>query len=138
MPAIFYNQVPPPLPDVLRLLRQTDWAVNRPEYVVEKSLRHSVCITGWDGDYPVCMARIITDYATYGYLADVVVDEAYRGRGISKAMMAYIMYLDFVKDLRRFCLITGDAHELYRRYGFGPMERPTRYLEIFKTDNKPH
>jgi GNAT superfamily N-acetyltransferase len=62
----------------------------------------------------------------------VVVAEPYRGQGISKAIMDYIMELDFVKGLRRFNLLTASANELYRRYGFTELKDPGRYMEVFK------
>jgi GNAT superfamily N-acetyltransferase len=125
----------PRLEEAVRLLRQTSWTKTRPEEMIATSLEHSYCVAAFSSTgEAVAMARVVTDYATYAYLCDVVVDEAHRGQGIGKAMMGFIMELDFVQSLRRFSLITADAHELYRPFGFAEMDRPSRYMEIFKGD----
>lgn len=79
-------------------------------------------------------ARLITDYATFGYLADVYIPEAYRGRGLSKILMQCIMDLNWVKGLRRMVLATRDAHGLYRQFGFAPLAIPDRFMEVSRPD----
>lgn len=121
------------------LLQQALWANHLPFPVFEKALKGSYLVAAYDADNkPVGMARLVTDYAVFAYLCDVVVDEAHRGQGISKAIMAYIMaYImdqDFVQHLRRFSLITDGAAGLYAQYGFAPMDRPHRVMEIFRND----
>lgn len=117
------------------LLQQALWAHQLPLPVFEKALRSSYLVAAYDADHkPVGMARLVTDYAIFAYLCDVVVDEAHRGQGISKAIMAYIMEQDFVQHLRRFSLITDSAAGLYAQYGFAPMDRPHRVMEIFRND----
>lgn len=107
------------LDDVVRLLRTTYWAANRPEATIEKAMAHSSCfgirLAGSDG--LAAFARVITDYATTFYLADVVVDPALRGRGLGKALVSHIVSHPALAGLRGF-LITRDAHGLYRQYGF--------------------
>lgn len=77
----------------------------------------------------VGFARVITDFASFAYLADVYVLEEHRGKGLSKWLMETIIAHPDVQNLRRFCLMTRDAHGLYARYGFKPMDDPTRYME---------
>ncbi len=105
------------LDDVVRLLRTTYWAGQRPVEKIEAALRHSVCYGIWmeDEQKLAGFARVITDYATTYYLCDVIVDEAYRGKGLGKALLAHITakYAGF-----RGLLLTRDAHGLYRQFGF--------------------
>lgn len=105
------------LDDVVRLLRTTYWAGQRPVEKIEASLRHSVCYGIWmeDEQKLAGFARVITDYATTYYLCDVIVDEAYRGNGLGKALLAHITakYAGL-----RGLLLTRDAHGLYRQFGF--------------------
>ena len=75
-------------------------------------------------------ARIITDEATFGYLADVFIDTAYRGRGLSKWLMRVICNLPFMSLLRRFMLATKDAHKLYEQFGFTPLTLPERFMQL--------
>lgn len=117
------------------LLQQAPWAKHLPFPLFEKALQGSYTVAAYDADNkPVGMARLVTDYAVFAYLCDVVVDEVHRRQGISKAIMAYIMEQDFVRHLRRFSLITDGAAGLYAQYGFAPMDRPHRVMEIFRND----
>lgn len=107
------------LGDVVRLLRTTYWAGNRPEATIERAMAHSDCfgirLEGSEG--LAAFARVITDYATNYYLCDVVVDPACRGRGLGKALVSHIVSHPTLAGLRGF-LITRDAHGLYRPFGF--------------------
>jgi len=82
------------------------------------------------GDRQVGFARLVTDYASFAYLADVYVEEEHRGAGLSKRMMEILFSLDWVKVLRRIMLSTIHAHELYRKYGFTACRYPDRLMEI--------
>ena len=105
------------LNDVVRLLRTTYWAGQRPVEKIEASLRHSACYGVWleDEQKLVGFARVITDYATTYYLCDVIIDAAYRGRGLGKALLAHVTaeYAGL-----RGLLLTRDAHGLYQQFGF--------------------
>ena len=105
------------LDDIVRLLRTTYWAGQRSVEKIEASLRHSACYGIWLGDEQklVGFARVITDYATTYYLCDVIIDEAYRGKGLGKALLSHITakYAGL-----RGLLLTRDAHGLYRQFGF--------------------
>jgi GNAT superfamily N-acetyltransferase len=112
------------------LSEQSYWAKNIPFEIVETALRNSFCIGAFSQKKQIAFARLITDYSTFAYLADVYVLPQYRKQGISKLLMENIMNLDWVSRLRRFMLATLDAHQLYQQYGFKPLEFPERFLEI--------
>ena len=107
------------LDDVVRLLRTTYWANQRPVEKIEASLRHSACYGVWleDEQKLVGFARIITDYATTYYLCDVIIDEAYRGKGLGKALIGHIESRPEYAGLRGL-LLTRDAHGLYAKFGY--------------------
>lgn len=109
------------------------WAKGIPFETVKTALEHSFCIGIFEGEQQVGFARLITDYATFAYLADVYVLAAYRGNGLSKMMMNYLLELDFASGLRRILLATLDAHSLYRQFGFQPPANPERFLELKRT-----
>ncbi len=107
------------LEDVVRLLKQTYWADKRTAAQIEKSMRHSSCYgVCVEGEGPlVGFARVITDQATTYYLCDVVIDAGYRGQGLGTALVSHIESLPEYAGLRGM-LITRDAHELYRKFGY--------------------
>jgi len=108
------------------------WAKNIPREVVERSIENSLCFAAHDGGELVGFARAITDYAVFAYIADVFVLESHRGRGISKMIMKTIMEHPKLQVLRRWSLVTSDAHGLYRQFGFQDVEKPEKYMEIVR------
>ena len=108
------------------------WAKNIPRDVVERSIENSLCFAAHDGGELVGFARAITDYAVFAYIADVFVLESHRGRGISKMIMKTIMEHPKLQVLRRWSLVTSDAHGLYRQFGFQDVEKPEKYMEIVR------
>ncbi|MBR6801317.1 MAG: GNAT family N-acetyltransferase [Eubacteriaceae bacterium] len=104
---------------VERLLKQTYWADKRPSEQIEKSIENSVCygVFHKETDELIGFARTVTDFATTYYLADVIVDENYRGNGIGKAIVNTVTTDEEMKDLFGI-LVTRDAHGLYQQYGF--------------------
>lgn len=119
---------------ILALLRRSSWAGSRTRETVVKSVENSLCYGTFHGKRQVGFARVVTDYCTFAYLADVYVDEEYRGRGLSKRMMEQIMAHPDLKNLRRFVLATFDAHSLYAQYGFEPLSAEERemFMQIKK------
>lgn len=107
------------LADVVRLLRMTYWADRRPVEQIEKSMRNSFCfgVSLEGSDALVGFARVISDCATTYYLCDVIIDTAYRHRGLGTALVSHIVSLPEFAGLRGV-LITRDAHALYRKFGF--------------------
>jgi len=112
-----------------RVLTSSYWAAGIPLETVERSIRHSLCFGIFEGDAQVGFARVITDHATYAYLADVFVVETHRGRGLSKRLMDAVVSHPELQGLRRWMLATRDAHGLYARYGFTPLAAPDRWME---------
>lgn len=110
------------------------WAKGVPFEVVRKSIEHSLCFGVYESERQIGFGRVVTDLATFGYLADVFVLPEYRGRGLSKWLMECIMKHPGLQGLRRWMLATQDAHALYSRFGFVPLSQPERFMEIVKKD----
>lgn len=110
-------------------LTESYWAAGVPRAVVERSIAHSLCFGLYVDRRQAGFARIISDYATFAYLADVFVLERHRGRGLSKRLMDAIVAHPQLQGLRRWSLATRDAHGLYAQYGFTPLASPERYME---------
>ena len=112
------------------LSEESYWAKNIPREIVQKSIDGSLCFGVYYQEKQIGFARVITDYATFGYLADVFIDKHYRGKGLSKELMKFIMMQDVIKKLRRFMLATLDAHSLYTQFGFESQEGNKRLMGI--------
>jgi GNAT superfamily N-acetyltransferase len=116
-------------------LRRSYWSPGIPFEVVERAVRGSLCIGAYDGDgKQVGLVRCITDYATFCYVSDVYVLEDHRGQGLSKAMLALATDHPMLRGLRRWSLVTADAHGLYRQFGFTPVAQPERHMERLNPD----
>jgi GNAT superfamily N-acetyltransferase len=122
------------IPAIHAYLTRSYWAEGIPIEVVERAVQGSLCFGLFEGDRQVGFARAVTDRATYAYLADVYVLEAYRGRGLGKWLIATVMAHPDLQGLRRFALATRDAHGLYAPFGFGPLRVPSRHMEIVQPD----
>jgi len=112
------------------LSEESYWAKNIPIDVVIRSIDGSTCFGVYDDNRQIGFARVITDHATFAYLADVFIDKAYRKKGISKQLMSYIMEHDSLKGIRSFMLATLDAHSLYEHFGFKSLKEPGRYMSL--------
>ena len=112
------------------LSKESYWAKNIPVEIVKKSIEGSLCFGVYHQNIQIGFARVITDHATFGYLADVFIDKEYRGNGLSKELMRFIMEQDVVKKLRRFMLATLDAHGLYTQFGFEKLEGDKRLMGV--------
>ena len=110
------------------------WAAGVPVEVVQKSINGALCFGIYHLTDQVGFARVITDAATFAYLADVFVDESYRRKGLSKWLMEIIMAHEDLQGLRRFMLATKDAHGLYSQFGFKAVAAPERLMEIVNRD----
>jgi GNAT superfamily N-acetyltransferase len=110
------------------------WARGIPRDVVERSLRGSLVFGLYERGRQVGFARVVTDRATFAYLADVFVLEPHRGRGLSRRLMDAIVAHPGLQGLRRWLLATRDAHGLYARYGFTPLPAPERFMERHDPD----
>lgn len=114
-------------------LAQSYWSPGIPRDLVEKAARHSLVagVYGPDGAQ-VGFARLVTDRATFGYLADVFVLEAHRGKGLSTAMVRALMDLPEVQGFRRLMLATRDAHGVYEKLGWSRVEDPGPFMQILR------
>jgi len=124
------------------LATESYWAKNIPLDVVKKSIEGAVCFGVYaikenGSTEQVGFARVITDLATFGYLADVFILDPHRGKGLSKWLMSAIMAHPGLQGFRRWMLATRDAHGLYRQFGFQPLEKPERFLRYSLFDEYP-
>jgi GNAT superfamily N-acetyltransferase len=110
------------------LSQDSYWAEQIPVGIVQRSIENSLCFGLYQKGLQVGFARIISDFATFAYLADVFVLPEHRGKGLSKWMMQVIMDLPDLQGLRRFLLTTRDAHGLYSQFGFTPYAQPERLM----------
>jgi GNAT superfamily N-acetyltransferase len=117
------------------LSEESYWARGVPRELVARSIANSLCfgLYGPDGRQ-AGFARVVTDRASFAWLADVFVDDRHRGRGLGKALVATLLRHPELQGLRRFMLSTADAHGLYTPFGFAPPSRPERLLAIVPPD----
>ena len=111
-------------------LAESYWAKNVPLEVVKISIKNSLAFGLFKGDEPAGFGRAVTDRATFAYLADIFVDEAHRGRGLGKWLIQCIFDHPDLYNLRRWMLITEDAHGLYENFGFKVISTPGKFMEI--------
>jgi GNAT superfamily N-acetyltransferase len=110
------------------LSEEAYWSPGVARDVVERSIRNSLCFGLYDRDRQVGFARVVTDAAAIAYLADVFVLPEHRGKGLGKWLVETVLSHPDLQELRRFFLGTADAHSLYERYGFHPVD-PRRMME---------
>jgi GNAT superfamily N-acetyltransferase len=113
-------------------LSRSFWAEGIPKETVARAIANSLCFGVFDGKAQVGFARVVTDRATFAYLCDVYILESHRGRGLGKWLIETVMAHPDLQGLRRFQLVTRDAHGLYRRHGFESPLNPERHMEIFR------
>ncbi len=116
---------------IFKLLEDSYWANKRPRALILKSLAHSLNFGVYNGTQMIGLARVVTDYATFGYLCDVTILEAYCGQGIGKQLMSAILEHPELQGIRRFMLATRDAHGLYAQFGFTPLAAPEKFMERY-------
>ncbi len=127
-----------------RLIASSYWAAGIPRAVLACALRHSLCFGLYRREPPAAgaagaplprlcgMARVISDYATYAYVADVFIEPEWRRRGLGKWLMECIRAHPHLQELRRWGLVTRDMQALYRHSGFQPLGHPERHMEIYR------
>jgi GNAT superfamily N-acetyltransferase len=115
-------------------LTHSYWAQGIPLETVSRSIENSICFGVYHGNQQVGFARVISDCATFAYLADVFVLPQFRGRGLSRWLMECIISHPDLQGLRRWMLATQDAHGLYARFGFMAIKSPERWMEIHRPD----
>jgi len=105
------------------------WAQGRTVETIKRSIENSLNFGLYKSKQQIGFARVVTDYATFAWLADVFVLDAYRGRGLGKWLVDVILSHPDLQRFRRWVLATKDAHELYRQFGFIELKRPERWME---------
>jgi len=113
------------------MLTRAYWAKGRTRDVIARYLQHSLTFGVYEGAQQIGLARVISDYTTFAWLCDVFIHEEYRGRGLSKWLMETIHSHTDLQGLRRWVLITHDAHGLYKQYGWTPLSNPDGWMEKF-------
>jgi GNAT superfamily N-acetyltransferase len=108
---------------------QSYWAKGRAIETVQRALDNSLNFGLYKDNQLIGFARVVTDYATFAWIADVFVLSEHRGQGLSKWMMEVILSHRELQGFRRWVLATRDAHGLYARFGFIPLHRPERWME---------
>jgi len=107
------------------------WAKGISREVVTRSIENSLCFGIYENSgAQVGFARVVSDFATFAYLGDVFVLESHRGRGLSKWLMECVVEHPALQNLRRWILLTSDAHGLYSQFGLTPVKAPERYMEL--------
>ena len=112
------------------LSEEAYWSPGVAREIVERSIEHSLNFGLYRGDKQVGFARVVTDYATFAWLADVFVLETDRQRGLGKWLVETVISHADLKTVRRWLLATGDAHTLYERFGFQPIAEHPRFMVI--------
>ena len=115
---------------VHKFLNSSYWDKGVRRGVVERSLRNSLCFGIYRGEQQAGLARVITDLATFAYVAEVFVIQPYQGRGLCKWLMRCIRSHPQLQGLRRWALVTRDAHHLFEKFGFAELNAPERWMEI--------
>ena len=111
-------------------LTRSYWSPGIPKEVVARAIANSVCFGMYLGDTQVGFARVVTDKASFAYLADVYVLEEHRRQGLSKRLVEAVLGHPELQGMRRFLLATKDAHGLYAQFGFKAPARPENFMEI--------
>jgi N-acetylglutamate synthase-like GNAT family acetyltransferase len=119
---------------VHEFLTNSYWAKGIPIETVQRSIENAICFGMYFSRQQIGFARVVTDRATFAYLADVFILPSYRGRKLSKWLMECIIAHPDLQGLRRWMLATRDAHKLYAQYGFTPVQKPDRWMERHDPD----
>jgi N-acetylglutamate synthase-like GNAT family acetyltransferase len=113
-------------------LKRAYWANTRPRERTERAIRNSLVFGLYDGDKQIGVARVVSDFSIFAYLCDVFIHEDYRAHGLGKWLMQTILEHPDLREMRRWVLVTNDAHGLYRQFGFTPIEDPEHWMQMFR------
>lgn len=108
-------------------LGEAYWSATRSTEIIDRSLENSLCLSAWDDDEMVGFARVVTDFASFAWLCDVIVAPNRRGQGIGKAMVSALLEREDLATVR-WMLGTRDAHSLYEQYGFETSTETDRWM----------
>jgi GNAT superfamily N-acetyltransferase len=115
---------------VAGFLAESYWASGIPAETVRRSIEGSLCFALLAGERQIGFARVISDRATIAYLGDVFVLQEFRGRGLGKWLVECVLAHPQLQGLRRWVLVTADAHGIYREFGFKQLARPENFMEL--------
>lgn len=113
-------------------LTRAYWANTRPRERTERAIQNSLVFGVYDGDKQIGVARVVTDYSIFAYLCDVFIHEDYRAHGLGKWLIQTIMEHPDLNEMRRWVLVTNNAHGLYRQFGFTSIEDPEHWMQMFR------
>lgn len=113
-------------------LTRAYWADTRPCERTERAIQNSLVFGVYDGNRQIGVARVVTDYSIFAYLCDVFIHEDYRTHGLGKWLIQTIMEHPDLKEMRRWVLVTNDAHRLYKQFGFTLIEDPEHWMQMFR------
>ncbi len=113
-------------------LSNSYWAKGRKSEITKATIRNSVCFGLYHKSKQIGFARVISDLATFAYLADVFIIEEYRGKGLAKWFMKVVFEYEQFKLVKRWMLATSDAHGLYRKFGFTEIPDPSKLMQLTK------
>jgi N-acetylglutamate synthase-like GNAT family acetyltransferase len=117
---------------ICEFLKRSYWANTRPRERTERAIQNSLVFGVYAGGKQIGMARVVSDYSIFAYLCDVFIHEDYRANGLGKWLIQTVMEHPDLKDMRRWVLVTNDAHGLYELYGFTSIEDPEHWMQKFK------
>jgi N-acetylglutamate synthase-like GNAT family acetyltransferase len=113
-------------------LKRAYWANTRPRERTERALQNSLVFGLYEGDRQIGLGRVVSDYSVFAYLCDVFIHEDYRAHGLGKWLIQTIMAHPDLKDVRRWVLVTNDAHGLYQQFGFASIADPEHWMQNFR------
>lgn len=113
------------------MLTRAYWAKGRTREMIARYLQHSLVFGVYHEDKQVGLARIVSDYTTFAWLCDVFIHEDHRGHGLGKWLMETVHAHPDLQGLRRWALITRDAHNLYRQFGWTSLDSPENWMHKF-------
>lgn len=113
-------------------LKRAYWANTRPRERTERAIQNSLVFGVYEGSKQIGVARVVSDYSIFAYLCDVFIHEDYRAHGLGKWLIQTIMEHPNLRDMRRWLLVTNDAHGLYKQFGFTSIEDPEHWMQNFK------
>ncbi|MBV6478214.1 MAG: hypothetical protein HGGPFJEG_00962 [Ignavibacteria bacterium] len=111
-------------------IKNSYWAKDRPLNIMKKAIENSFCFGVYFNKSQIGFARVITDTVTFAYIADVFILEEFRGKGLSKMLMKYILNFKKFGNIKRWYLATKDAHKLYAKFGFTSLKEPEIYMTL--------
>jgi len=120
------------LDTIVDMLTRAYWAVGRPRERTERAIKNSLVFGIYNGGRQIGVARVVSDYSIFAYLCDVFIHEDFRAHGLGKWLIQTVMEHPDLKEIRRWVLVTNDAHGLYKQFGFTSIEDPEHWMQMFK------